>query len=415
VNIEKKEGTMKILVTFIIFIFSVTVLASDLPSFIKRLDYYDQNAQGEITRISHEKYRYVEGYAYLDLTFPNGKNPNISRPRMNEVLRYFDNKIIPINIDRFIPGYDTSEENKIVILFDNIHDKKYYQNDPNKDYPAFFSKAFSQTYKKKIIIVDVNFATDDRIDLLLNHELMHVFRYMHNKNEEPWLDEGISKLIEYMIAGTDCIQLNNYQKNTNLELKYNYAIPSQVHYAHNLLYLIYLYNNYGGSKLLKKLIVSKKSGIENINSALRETVKDEKSSFKKEYYSFEKTFVNFSLALLLNPYQETVGSEGLLTLDTSGVNRITHFSVLPESIDFKNHYKIKPLASRHYQVDRKCVELAVSENNLVVIAIDLDNSNENEIIRVLASGKICFKVERKSGQFITVINPSNTSVTFQFN
>ena len=401
---------MSYVMLLILFFTSTTLEAVDLPSLVKRLDVSSSNTVGRISRVHSFEGRYSDGYIYDNLAFPNKQKPIVNQQRILEILEYFDEKVIPSSLTKYLPDRVWDDSDNIVILFDNIHDNKYYKNSPDKDYPAFFSKEFSSIYRRHVIVVDINYINDNRIKLLLSHELMHVFRYMYNPNEEPWVEEGLSKLTEYFIAGTDCILLDQYEKSSNLELKYDYAFPGEQHYAHNMLYMLYLYKNFGLS-LIRKILSSESSGAKNINQALLEMSATERNQFKKDYYTFEKTFINFSLSLILNQYQKIIESSGLLTLD----EKLGNFSIMPETIDYQNHYKIYPWAVRIYLADSTCVELSVSHNKLVVVAMDIYNNDEKKTIRVIDSGDICFEKTKKQKQYIAIINPSDQSIKFQFN
>ncbi len=138
--------------------------------------------------------------------------------------------------------------------------------EPSEGYYAYF-----HAHANRISLSPNLTDTETQLDLV--HEFTHIYRHSFNNDEEVWLDEGLAKFMEYQYAGGVWPFLYEKKLRQNPELilgndrKQGYGVEG-IGYPSSFWMVLYLYNHFGGDKLIAKLMSSSKAGWANVESAL---------------------------------------------------------------------------------------------------------------------------------------------------
>ncbi len=331
------------------------------------------------------------------------------RKNLYSIVKYFDQVVCPqfkrkFSIDPLLIPSNKSKRSKIIILVDD-----------KLPHLGFHSRILETKYNRDFIILDLkedSFIGDQKY--LLPHELQHVVRHHFNRNEEDWLNEGLSVVTEFLMTEEFPIKyLREYKSLGNLSLidHYQYNIHG-IKYFNNFLYVYYLYQNFGGIELVKRLIMSPYSGVKNIDSVIKAVTKNKKDL--SSFASFKGSFINYQLALVLNLYRNQIESNGgilELKLALGGVpaqdqDYIVNTGVLPVNVPIS----LMPASSQYYDLSKKCVNVTVEENSsLVAVLIDMDAPDSEPYVKEMKPNKnYCISRESGIGQYLIIINPDHT-------
>ena len=160
------------------------------------------------------------------------------------------------------------------------------------------SGAISESNERDILYIDSYpgiFRQDsDRFEQVLStisHEYQHLIHFNYDRNEETWMNEGLSELSSFL-CGYGLRNPSAYLFNTGLELTgWDTDLEEALkHYAKTALWAYYLYEKFG-SGLIKDIAQSPLSGPAGISAA-----------FTKQGYfnSFETAMVHFFHTITLN-------------------------------------------------------------------------------------------------------------------
>jgi immune inhibitor A len=112
---------------------------------------------------------------------------------------------------------------------------------------------------------------ENYVDSVLGHEFQHMIHWNLDRNEDTWVNEGFSEMIEhllgYQMGGFDYL----YSRNTDIPLL---RWPSEVgsageHYGQAFLFMTYLYNRLG-TDFIRSLAAHPANGINAIDEVLAE-------------------------------------------------------------------------------------------------------------------------------------------------
>lgn len=378
-------------------------------------------------------FNYVEGYVYKDLSFPNGEIPFIDPKNLCFILNTFDKEIYPrynqhVTVD---PKATTRSRDKIIILFDNIHDEFYYQNKTTKEFSARFSRYLTKYYHQDIFVIDINYINPWQTTYILTHELQHLIRYHYHENESLWLDEGLAQFIDYY--------LNGFPIESLLELEHQFkkdcALDScsrqmRSGYSDNFLFIYYLYKHYGGIDFIRTLITNNEQrGVENIQQAmnvmknkLEEKIKLDSSSelaCKLPFFSFKKALINYHIALLSNNFRNKIKSCGNfydLELDQEQLlanSTLKYFSIDPENLLESLQVTVGALNARYFQLRNRCIKIEIpplmtkapSTSSVLGIIFDWHSNDDNKVIRPVKT-EGCLENVKNNSQYLILINTS---------
>lgn len=292
---------------------------------------------------------------------------NIDEKALEKSVKYWEEKAFPIVTSKFgpapVPPADVDGEAKIHLFLTPLEEGLYgyfYSADVMYDGSPESNKADMLYINSDIFLpgkLDENSANGTLI-----HEFQHLVNFnnkvtqkINNKKEpvyeDSWLDEGMSTYAE---------QLGGYglPKNDEFSAKYlksffgnTSKVPivtnSTINYGTSLLFVLYLVEQYGVD-VLKKLTLSDKSGIENIELMTGKP--------------FKNTFNDWATALLLS------GSSKYSKYDFKSVN--LHKSYGEIKLDGVN---LNNLVNSYPQ------KVGFSMSNWTVNYLKLDNLSKNKV------------------------------------
>lgn len=329
------------------------------------------------------------------------------RAKLYSAASYFDHIVCKdfknrVGIDPLYNGKLGKNGSRIILLFDH-----------NLAYPGHHSRLLTKTYERDFILLDIKGNLDSNyLRYRLPHELQHVVRYHFNENEEDWVNEGLSYLVEFMLTHEFPVgNLDVYKSFNNISLNESFRKKdADINYFYTFLYFYYLYQNFGGQGLIKQLIESPLSGIQSIEAVLN------KESLSKgnlsSFYSFENSFINFQLALKLNLFKKRIASyEGMLELKLKEgyvAEEYQDYNVSSFVLPIDMNVGILPLTSKYYDINQKCIKFITDANSpILAVFVDLYNSNSKNAVRILEPDKkACVSDVIHAGQFLIIINPT---------
>lgn len=384
------------LLAFFLF-FGTNARADGFPSGLLRPFSPETNRAFPVTRLAVDG-QYTEGYIYSDVA------PGADRTQLANIVRYFDEKIYPRFNETFgDPRGHSRRQNKVVLLFDCLKNKA----------PAFHSRRLAK-YGRDIILMDLDSVLNSNyVNYYLPHELQHIARFANNPNESNWLNEGLSKFAESYLNNQEFPTgyLDTYQTMIGANLLADSYLPTDGrNYFNSFFFVYYLYRHFGGIDLIRKLIASPLTGIANVNAALAGMRSTETNHSAQSFYSFDKAFVNYEIALLLNPYSGSLESGGFWDLKLGDDTDSAHaaFGLRPETLPHAKRLRLKPTESRYFEVDERCVNLGLPPTGrLLALLVDLGSGRTLKTVR--PGQPACFESAKNSGHFLVFINVSATS------
>ncbi len=223
----------------------------------------------------------------LMIEYPHSANPSTVDTRFDsELLRgyQFVAKRIPDLVDR--------EQCPIRILFKDL-----------RGFTGFTPTSQLQTPCADRIEIDLSLFGSWKAQIVLVHELTHLFRNQHNAHEERWLQEGLAKLMEVLYVGIwseafqrQILQMHSFVL-TNDEEAYN---PEGLGYVTAYFLLHFLYNRLGEEAFLREVMSARSSGWHNIEEAARKMRARKMTNIPEQFLLRDSLWTNFGLALLIN-------------------------------------------------------------------------------------------------------------------
>ncbi len=211
--------------------------------------------------------------------------------------REFDTRIYPKVREwmgtEWKPGLD--RDNRITLLMHDVG-----MNGSGEDYGGYFSPADQlptapNSNRREMLYMDIfQFRERDRRTFYssLAHEFAHLINWFQNggTTDQRWLEEGMASFVEWAVYGTvHTIFVDGYLTNPSVSLAY--ANTRDTYYGAAFMLMLYLYEHYGGQKLIRRIIESDALGEQAINAALAD---DGRST------RFPQVFLNWGLANWVN-------------------------------------------------------------------------------------------------------------------
>ena len=247
------------------------------------------NAEVTATCIAKSEHLYV----YIE----NSVRDMFTDAEAAAIAREFDTRIYPKVREwmgtEWKPGLD--RDNRITLLMHDVG-----MNNSGEDYGGYFSPADQlptapNSNRREMLYMDIfQFRERDRRTFYssLAHEFAHLINWFQNggTTDQRWLEEGMASFIEWAVYGTvHTIFVDGYLTNPSVPLAY--ANTRDTYYGAAFMLMLYLYEHYGGQKLIRRIIESDALGEQAINAALAD---DGRSA------RFPQVFLNWGLANWVN-------------------------------------------------------------------------------------------------------------------
>jgi immune inhibitor A len=148
------------------------------------------------------------------------------------------------------------------------------------------------------------------IESVLAHEFQHMVHWNVDRNEETWVNEGFSELVEiilgYEIGGFDYL----FTQKTDIPLLHWPAEPGTAgqHYGQVFLFMTYLYDRFGWD-FMHALAVNTSNGLEALDQTLEEL--DIQDPYTGQLLAADAVFLDWSVSLALQDPDLADGRYGL--------------------------------------------------------------------------------------------------------
>lgn len=140
-------------------------------------------------------------------------------------------------------------------------------------------------------------------NIVLIHELSHVVRDFHQPQEERWVNEGLAQVLETEYIGLWPTDKQEYLFGLDrifLSSNDSDYTPKGAGYSTSYFFMKYLFNRFGGKTLMKKILISKKFGWNNIESSVQAVNSELKLGIPQKFLTRRSLWTHFSFAVLLN-------------------------------------------------------------------------------------------------------------------
>ncbi|MBN2413018.1 T9SS type A sorting domain-containing protein [candidate division KSB1 bacterium] len=197
---------------------------------------------------------------------------SINQTTIDAIKNEFDLHIYPTDRAHFgsewKPGIDGDD--KVTILIYNIKDNYYYGS--GSSYIAGYFDPYDETTnyqsnQREMFYMDCNPATpgSNQFYGTLAHEFQHMIHFNEDGNEETWINEGCSGYAEF-ICGYGWRKPSHFFTSPDNQL----TLWSQTldDYEQTFLFILYLYEKYGGAPSIKALVQESANGISGVEIAL---------------------------------------------------------------------------------------------------------------------------------------------------
>ncbi len=184
----------------------------------------------------------------------------------------------------------------------------------------------------------------DYVNSVLAHEFQHMIHWQLDRNEETWVNEGFSELVEqllgYEIGGFDYL----YSRDTDKPLTRWPSEPGSAgeHYGQTFLFMTYLYDRLG-AECIRSLVAHPENGIKAIDEVLADCEVNDPATGEK--LDADDIVLDWAISLAL---QNPGIGEGHY-----GMRSYTHAPVA----QFSESYSLCPLAEQSAQVHQYGVDL----------------------------------------------------------
>jgi immune inhibitor A len=212
---------------------------------------------------------------------------------------------------------------------------------PNDEYSPLVHE-YSNGHEMFYLSADNVSLASGYIESVLAHEFQHMVHWNVDRNEETWLNEGYSELVElvlgYEIGGFDYF----YSLDTDKALTRWPSEPGSAgeHYGQVFLLLTYLYDRFG-SDVMRAIATNPANGLEGIDQAMQDlNIQDPLSH---ESMSADDVFLDWAVSLALQDPGLADGRYGLQSYPNAPVPRFNDiFDQCPTSVEERtvNQYGI---------------------------------------------------------------------------
>ncbi|MEN8194274.1 MAG: T9SS type A sorting domain-containing protein, partial [Bacteroidota bacterium] len=122
-------------------------------------------------------------------------------------------------------------------------------------------------YSNEKEVLYMNARNDVSSDLMLSvvaHEFQHMLHWNMDPDEESWINEGCAEYAMYLYGYPDPIVIFNMYPDNDLTM-WDSGFSD---YIQSYLFIMYLYENYGGAETIKALVAEPRNSIEGIEQTL---------------------------------------------------------------------------------------------------------------------------------------------------
>lgn len=173
--------------------------------------------------------------------------------------------------------------------------------------------------ERDLLYIDTNpldTASDEGLGVIA-HEFHHLIQWRHDNDESIWVNEGCADVAMFLCGYHPVKHTASFEKRPSTSLT-DWPLGGGSHLAHygaSYLWMLYLYEHYGGPETIKAIVREKANGIAGVNSALLS---------QGQTRTFSSIFADWKVANFLDDTQFAEGQYGYLNEDLALRPRITH-------------------------------------------------------------------------------------------
>ena len=276
---------------------------------------HDVNANSFFTTTAILQYETPHAYWWIEEGY------RVSQKDLEASAWRFENQTYPTNRRLFgseaTPGIDGDPH--IYIFLGNVPGVGGYFSSPD-EYPSQI-RPESNEHEMFYINLDNAQPGDDYFDGILAHEFQHMIHWAMDRNEDTWVNEGLSELAgqinECDVGGSERLFLANpdTQLTTWPELE-----DSGPHYGASYLFLSYFLERYG-EEAVQQLVVEPANGIAGFNTIL--------AGIDSTGRPFRDLFSDWVIANYLDQADPADGPHGYAKLELRGPAHAAHHTAYP--------------------------------------------------------------------------------------
>ena len=236
----------------------------------------------------------------------------VDQSDINSVLRSFEIQtlkdstkgIYQTSIENFGPVPNSLDgDEKIYILFYDLSvygDGAFFAFDQytQEQIDSMYGPGLYYSNEKEILYM--NAKNDVSSNLMLSvvaHEFQHMIHWNMDPDEESWINEGCGEYAMFLYGYPDPIVIFNLYPDNDLTM----WDSGFADYIQSYLFILYLYENYGGAETIKSLLAEPRNGIDGVDQLLQ------RQTFQS---SFREVFSDWVIANYLDDTNAYSGEYG---------------------------------------------------------------------------------------------------------
>lgn len=141
---------------------------------------------------------------------------------------------------------------------------------------------------------------------IVAHELQHLIHYDRDPDEELWVDEGCADFAQFLCGYGHPIDQIAYYLVFHPFTSLTFWGGGLENYGASYLFILYLYEHYGGAGTISSIVAEQANGIEGINNVLKAS---------RIHKDFDRIFQDWTVANYLDDTTFADGIYGYKTLD----------------------------------------------------------------------------------------------------
>jgi immune inhibitor A len=225
----------------------------------------------------------------------------------------FENQIYPVDRENFgsewTPGVD-NDSHLVIVYARQLGSAAGYFSGTDSLMPEV--KSYSNMAEMFYLSADFTDLSSSFTSGVLAHEFQHMIHWNQDRNEDSWLNEGLSELavdlngfeiggFDYFFAFDPDLQLNYWPGNDQGD--------TSPHYGASYLFTKYLLAQFG-SQAITELVQNPKNGLASVDEVLSEEWADYIDSGNGDVFAGDQIFQNWTIANYLQDSQIQNGIYG---------------------------------------------------------------------------------------------------------
>ena len=224
----------------------------------------------------------------------------------------FENETYPTNREFFgsewSPGVDNDV--RVHVFMGNAPGVAGYYSASN----SYSNQAEPYSNEREMFFINLNAISpgNDAFDGVLAHEFQHMIHWNQDRNEDTWVNEGLSELATFLNGYGPSTFVSAFTRVPDTQLNNWSSIPGATlaNYGSSFLFMAYFLQQYG-EDMMKAVVANPHNGVEGFNAVLTENGNDT---------HFEDIFADYLIANYLQDTDINNGKWGYDDMSVGAVN-----------------------------------------------------------------------------------------------